>query len=310
MLYLEVAVQDRVFVVVRVLIAWGMSHGVGFVLEDSSCVGKERLRLIWDCRHSMKEFKTPKLTIAEKNQLLLADGDEEVIFNKLFTAYRGLIVHIARKKEDPTGFVDLGERIHAGQIGLLKVKRKYRQRDEPNPDAAVGFYALREIQRTITQGRRQIPDEEIGITSLDELTGKKESKDDYPLLEVLNVGSRLRRLEDEVCSQVSQEQFLEAVGDSYRTYYQNRLKKMRLETAGGLMGKVIGRNLDIFSLGVQGFTFQEIGETHGLGRQGAWKIFKEVKEVALGSPKVIAHLSEVTGLSVNEIVEKVAKNNH
>lgn len=287
----------------------------------------------------MKEFKTPKLTIEEKDQLLLADGDEEVIFGKLFTAYQGLIVHIASRLKDPTGSIDLDERKHAGTIGLLMTKRNYKNREVPRPDLAVSYNVLKEIERAITFGRRRIPDEEIGISSLDELSGQKESEDSRPFLEVIKVDGGLRHLEEDVCSQVSFKQLFEAVDCSYRSHHRRCLKEAQME-AKRLREEVekntdndgrstiplaraerklkrlkdkenkIGRNLDVFLQIVCGDTYEEIGGTYGLKRGSAHHIFKEITEVVLSNPDTLAHLSEITGLPVNEIIEKVAKNNH
>lgn len=144
-------------------------------------------------------------------------------------------------------------------------------------------------------------------------------------------------LEEEVCNRLSLEQFFGVVIVSYLNHHLGRLeeaglefkrRKKRLgESSGGKKkeaglalgrakrkqailedknGKLV-RNLEVFSYRILECddTFQEIGEVFNLPRQRAHQIFHEVRKVILNSSEVLNHLSEITGLPVEEIDQKI-----
>jgi len=213
--------------------------------------------------------------------------------------------------------------------GLWKARRRYEKRENPNPTSAVISSVQNEITRNmqaLTGGWRGTPKEETTMISLD----------DSPLpLRVLR--EKQGFLEERVCSQVSLSQFFEAVTISYKDYCRERLQntRWRVETLKGELEKnpdgkkkriaqalrsakgvltileeenkngKISRNLTIFFFRVRGYKFPEIGENFGLHRETARQIFNEVKRVALRSPEVLAHLSEITNLPLEEISQKI-----
>lgn len=277
---------------------------------------------------------TPNLSIGEKDKLLLAEGNEEVIYNNLLRAYLGLIIKLAKEEIDSFVF-SLDEKICAGMVGLWKVKKRYKKRENPNPDSAVFLSVKSEIKRAVDGGRREIPEEEKRMIALDELLTNRGTKTNRLLLKVEQNLS-----ENEggaVCNEVSLWHFFKAVDKSYKDYCRECLKNARrrtetlekeleksldgkkrriadaLRSAEGTLTILedkntngdIDRNLAIFFLRVWGYNFREIGEDFGLHKERARQIFNEVKRIALRSPEVLAHLSEITNLPLKEISQKI-----
>ncbi|PJC28138.1 hypothetical protein CO054_01770 [Candidatus Shapirobacteria bacterium CG_4_9_14_0_2_um_filter_39_11] len=276
------------------------------------------------------EKATPNLSKEERHELLLAKGNEEVAFANLLKAYLWLVVKMAGRSKNPIPVgPSFSERICVGMTGLWKARRRYEKRENPNPTSAVISSVQNEITRNmqaLTGGWRGTPKEETTMISLD----------DSPLpLRVLR--EKQGFLEERVCSQVSLSQFFEAVTISYKDYCRERLQntRWRVETLKGELEKnpdgkkkriaqalrsakgvltileeenkngKISRNLTIFFFRVRGYKFPEIGENFGLHRETARQIFNEVKRVALRSPEVLAHLSEITNLPLEEISQKI-----